>query len=486
MMRKQEHRTGIVGGLAWTFGERILSQLVSAIVGIILARILMPEEYGIIAIVMVFISFCDVFVTSGFASAIVQKKEVSEEDYNTAFILSFGMSIILYAILFIAAPFIANAYEMPLVSATLRVLGLRLMVSAYNSIQQAYIRRAMDFKRFFVVTFGGTLISGIVGIAMAYGGFGVWALVAQYLTSAIASTLLTCLICKWRPRNMFSMSCAGTIFHFGWKVLCTRLVSTLQNDIRSLIVGKVFGSAELAYYDQAKKYPDLLMNNVNISLSKVMLPVFARLQDDLSQLKNTLRKAIRIGMYIVAPLLIGLCAVSDVFVKVILTDKWMSTVPMLQLFCIMYLTRPLEEMSHQAVIAVGRSDLALKIMIAINITALIMVTLAVFLFKSVLFMAILAFGNTLVSVVGFMRVTKRLFGYQIIEQMHDIIPSLAIAVVMGVVVASMKSMTTNPFFLLFAQVFTGIGIYIVLSIVCKNDSFMYLKDMLLKFLTKNK
>ena len=479
-------KNSILGGLVWSFAERISAQLVSTVVGIILARLLLPEDYGLIAIVMVFISLCDVFVTSGLGSALVQKKNADSDDYNTAFVLSGILAIVLYFILFVSAPYIAQAYEMSLLCPVLRVLGLRLLITSYNTIQQSYIRRNMEFRRFFVVTIWGTIISGVIGVLMAIAGFGVWSLVAQYLVSSIVTTLLTYRVCSWRPQMRFSRSRAHNIWRFGWKVLCTNLVSTLEGDLRSLIVGKTFGSAELAFFDQGKKYPALLISNVNSTLNRVMLPTFARLQDDLPRLKETLRKAIRLGTYIIAPFMVGLFAVSDTFVRILLTEKWLDIVPFLQIFCVIYITRPLEEMCHQAVIALGRSDISLRIMILINATALATVLLAVFVFHSVLYMALLSLVNALVSVVCFLGATNRLVGYRIDEQMKDVIPSLMIAVVMGGLVQLVSFIRVSLGLGFVLQIVVGVFSYIVMSMVQKNDSFMYLKNKLLHVIMRNK
>ena len=246
-MKKDEKQSSIAKGLYWAFAERIAAQFVSTLVGIILARLLVPQDYGVVSIVMVFITLCNVFVTSGFGTAIVQKKEVDETDYNTAFVLSFIMAIVLYGVLFFVSPLIAEFYELPILKSVIRVLGLRLILTSLNTIQQAHIQREMRFKKFFIATLFGTVISCVVGIILAYCGYGVWALVAQYLTNTTIDTVVLVFVGGWNPSLKFSKRKAKEIYSFGIKVLCTELVFTLEGDIRSLIVGKVFGSADLAY-----------------------------------------------------------------------------------------------------------------------------------------------------------------------------------------------------------------------------------------------
>ena len=268
--------TGIKGGLFWSFGERIVAQLVSTVVSVILARLLSPEHYGVISIVMVFIALCDIFTNSGMGRSIVRKKEADDLDYNTAFVIGLALSAVLYAIVYLGAPSIANFYEMPELTIVLRVMGVRLPIGAMNTLQHARVQREMRFRSYFLSTLFGTVLSGAIGIGMAYAGFGIWALVGQYLSSSIINTLVLLFTDRWFPKVQFSIARAKEIFSFGWKVLATDLVFTLQTDIRSLIIGKVFGSADLAYFDQGKKYPKLLVDNVNKAINTVMLPAFSR------------------------------------------------------------------------------------------------------------------------------------------------------------------------------------------------------------------
>ena len=393
-MNKTDSKKGssVVGGLFWTFGERITAQLVTTIVTIILARILDPVHYGMISIVTVFITFCNIFVSGGFGSAVVQKKDATELDFNTAFMISFSVSIILYIIVFISAPYISVFYQMNELTLVIRVMGLRLIIASLNTIQHAYIQRQMKFKKFFFATLFGTIISAVVGITLAYLGLGVWALVAQYLTNTTIDTIVLLFVSEWKPKFEFKLQNAKKLFSFGWKVLGTELIYTLEGDIRSLIVGKVFGSADLAYYDQGKKYPSLFVTNISASINKVMLPAYSKEQDNLKLLKELLRKSIRIGVFLLAPLLIGFAIVSKNFILLLLTEKWLPAVPYIQIFCIVYLTRPLETACHQALLAIGESGLVMKIMLGINLFALMTVIVAVFILHSVLMIAVRFFN----------------------------------------------------------------------------------------------
>lgn len=483
-MKKISEKNGIIGGLFWSFGERIAAQLVTTIVTIVLARILDPEHYGIISIVTVVITFLNVFVSSGFGSALVQKKDSDTVDFDTAFWMSFSFAIILYTVLFFAAPLISDFYENEQLTWVIRVLGIRLIFASLNNIQQAYVRKKMEFRKFFWATFIGTVVSGGVGIVLALLGYGVWALVFQYLTNVFIDTVILYFVCGWQPKFRFSSTGAKGIWKFGWKVLATELVFTLEGDIRSLIVGKVFGSADLAYFDQGKKYPSLFVNNVDSSIQKVMLPAYSKLQDQKDRLLETLRKSIGIGVYILAPLLIGFAVVANNFVSVILTDKWIECVPFIQIFCILYLTRPFQSSCHQALLAIGKSGLVLITMIVIHSVSLITVIIAVFVLKSVLWIALFSLLTTAVSLVMFFIFSRRHIGYKFGQVIADVLPSVLIVAVMGVAVYFIGYIPINKIVLLALQVLIGGIIYLSLSYMFKPEPFLYLLNKVKSLLKK--
>lgn len=474
------NKNGIKGGLLWSFGERVSAQLVSMVVTIILARLLEPVHYGMISIVTVFITFCDVFVTSGMGSALVQKREVTERDYNTAFFISLTISVVMYILLFFAAPWMADFYEMPLLTWVLRVMAFRLPLTAVNSIQQAHVQRSMQFKRFFIATLLGTVLSGMVGITLALWGAGIWALIAQYLVNTTVNTVILFYVEKWIPKFQFSIDSAKDIFSFGWNVLFSELIDTGARDIQSLIIGKVFGAADLAYYDQGQKYPAIFVNNLNAAINKVMLPTYSRSQDNLDNLKRMLRKSIEVGVFVLAPILVGFSIISDRFISVILTDKWMFCSSYIKVFCMMYLTRPLETTCHQALLAIGRSDIVLHIMILINVVTLSTVLIAAFAFQCVFFIAIGALIASWVSLAGFMAYSKRFIGYSFREQMQDIAPSLLCSALMGGIVYLIGTLEMHKGVLLFTQVVMGGIVYLLLAMGFKISACQYLLGMLKK------
>lgn len=468
----------VAGGLFWSYGERIMAQLVSLIVSIVLARLLDPENYGVISIVMIFITFCDAIVTGGFGNAIVQKKDADELDVNTMLCCSVATSILLYIIIFCAAPYIASFYNMPIIRPILRVLGVRLLISGVNSIQRAWIQKRMLFKRFFISTSFGTIISAVVGISMAYMGKGAWALVGQYLTNSFIDTTVLLITNDWKPRLQFSWKSAKEMLSYGWKVLVTTVVYTIEGDLRSLIIGKKFGSADLAYYDQGKKFPNLLVTNINTSISNVMFPVLSENQNDPTRLKQLCRRAVRIGIYLLSPLLIGLIGVADTFVIAILSEKWAPCIPFLCILTLVFLVRPFTTTCQQSILSVGRSDITLKIEIIVNAVAIGILFYSVFILESVIGIAIGTLIAELVSMGMFMYYENKIIRYSYKEQLQDLLPSLGLATVMGVIVYIVHFLPIHKWLALILQVVIGAVFYFAASYVLQFEPFVYLVGML--------
>ncbi len=467
--------------MAWTYMERIMAQSVSLIVSIVLARLLEPKHFGIIAIVTILIAFSDVFVRGGFGNALVQKKDADELDFNSIFYLSFTLAWLFYAVLYFVAPFIADFYEMHQLTAVIRIMAFRLPLAGINTIQQAYIQRYMQFKKFFFATVGGTVVSAVVGIAMAYLGFGIWALVAQYLTNTIINTIVLFCIDGWRPQLMFSLAKVKQLFGFAFNVLLTQFFFTLESNIRDLIIGKQFGSSDLAFFNSGKKFPNILVSNLNSSIAKVLLPAFSEYQDDRERICHMLERYIGISFFVLSPLLIGLMVVSRPLVSVLLTDKWLDSVPFMQIYCIVYLTRPFESSCHQAILAIGDSKTVLRIIIILNIISLIGVLFAVFYFENVLLIAWISLLTALISTGFFMRQISKAFKFRVIDQFKPMFPALSLSVAMGLIVYAVQYIGLNNTLTIVIQVSLGVTVYIVGAMIFRIDSLQYLLGLVKKY-----
>lgn len=469
-------KKNVIGNFIWRFAERCGAQLVTFVVSIVLARLLDPTVYGTVALVTVFTTILQVFVDSGLGTALIQKKDADDLDFSSVFFFNFVICIMLYMGMFIAAPYIAHFYNNSSLTPIVRVISLTIVISGVKGIQQAYVSRNMLFKRFFFSTIGGTIASAFVGIALAYKGFGVWALVAQQLLNTATDTLILWLTVKWRPRLMFSWKRLKKLLSFGWKILCSSLIDTVYNNVRSLIIGKMYSSADLAYYNQGDKFPKLIVTNINISIDSVLLPAMSSVQDSKDRVKNMTRRAIKTSTYIMAPLMMGLAFCAEPIVTLILTEKWLPCVPFLRIFCVTCMFYPIHTANLNAINAMGRSDLFLKLEIikkAIGMTLLFST-----MWFGVMAMAYSLLLNSVLSQIINSWPNRKLLNYRYLEQLKDILPGIILAVMMGIVVYIIGFIPMPTIVLLMIQIVVGAIIYISLSYIFHLESFEYLIDMI--------
>lgn len=474
----------VLSGFFWRFAERCGAQSVSLVVSVVLARLLEPEDYGTIALITVFIALFNVFVDSGFGNALIQKKNADDLDFSTVFFFNIFMCIFLYTGIFFLAPYIALFYNNIDLIAIIRVLGITILISGLKNVQQAYISRTMQFKRFFFATLGGTFGAAIVGISMAACGFGVWALVTQQLFNVIVDTLVLWTTVEWRPKWMFSFQRLKTLFCFGWKLLISALLDTVYNDLRQLIIGKRYTALDLAQYNRGKQFPDLIVSNINTSIDSVLLPALSRSQDNTSQVKGMTRRAIKTSTYIMAPLMMGLAFIGEPVVRLILTEKWLPCVPFMQIYCITYMFYPIHTANLNAIKSMGRSDLFLKLEIIKKAVGLL-VLLSTMWF-GVMVMAYSLLLTSVLSQIINSWPNKKLLDYPYTEQLKDIMPSILLALGMGVIVYCVQSLGLKDWLTLLIQVPLGAVIYIAGSKLFHIDSFEYVLGVAKSYLHKNK
>ena len=466
----------VFSNFIWRFAERCGAQLVTFIVSIVLARILTPSDYGTIALVTVFTTILQVFIDSGLSTALIQKKDADDLDFSSVFYFNFVICIILYLIMFVSAPFIADFYKDSSLVSIVRVISLTLIISGVKGVQQSYVSRHMLFKRFFFSTLGGTIFSAVLGIIMAYAGFGVWAIVFQQLSNNAIDTLILWITVKWRPIKKFSWSRLKNLLSFGWKMLASSLLDTVYNNLRNMIIGKLYTSADLAFYNQGDKFPMLIVTNINTSIDSVLLPTMSNEQDNHVRVKDMTRRAIKISTYIMAPLMIGLAFCAKPIVQIVLTDKWLPCVPYLQIFCISYLFWPIHTANLNAIKAMGRSDLFLKLEVIKKIIGMILLVITMNI--SVMAMAYSLLISGLISQVINSWPNRYLLKYSYIDQIKDILPNIVMALIMGVFVYFINYLNLSVLVSLMVQIILGGIIYLVLSIFTKNDSFTYLINIL--------
>ncbi len=475
-MKEEGLQKKVLSGLVWKFGERIGAQAVSFIVSMILARLLLPEDYGIVAMITIFIEIANVFVVSGFGQSLIQKKEADRLDFSSVFYFSVTMSWALYALIFFCAPYVASFYKQPVLIPILRVMALKLPLAGVNSVQQAYVQKNMLFKRFFFSTLIGTIGSAVLGIAMAYYGFGAWALVAQYLFNSAVDTFVLWITVKWRPLLQFSGKRMKELFSFGWKMLMSELIHTTYQQIRGLVIGKLYTGKDLAYYNQGQRLPNVIVTNINSSIGSVLFPAMTTKQEDAPGLKKMVRLSIQIGSYIMWPLMIGMVVVAKPVVCLIFSERWLPCVPFLQIACIQYALEPVQTANIQAVKALGQG----RTMLIMEIVKKGFGILSLFavMRQGVMWIAWSGMAVTLFAAMVNSTPNRKYLEYTYKEQLADLLPSILLASVMGAAVYAAGMLPFPMLPLLCLQVLVGIVVYLFLSYLLKIPAFLYVRNIL--------
>ena len=465
--------------LSWKFAERIASQLVSFVVSIVLARILEPSDYGSIAMVMIFVTLSNVLVEGGFSSALIQKKDADKLDFSTVFYFSIVFSIFLYVILFFVAPYISRFYGdgYEILTPVLRVIGLQIIVYGANSVQQAYVSKKMMFKKFFWATLIGTIVSACIGLAMAYWGFGIWSLVGQQMAMVITNTIVLYLVTRKLPGLMFSFQRLKGLFSYGAKILGASLLVSFFLDLRSLIIGKLYSAKDLAFFDRGRQFPNLIVTNINSSVGSVLFPQMSQEQDDKIRVKQLCRNSIRFSSFVMMPLMMGMAVCAEPLIRVLLTDKWIESVPFLRLFCIIYMFYPIHTANMQAIKAIGKSGTFLMLEIIKKLLELISLLLVMKI--SVMAIAInMAVLTTLFTFINAYPNIKFL-DYSFKEQMNDMLPSLLLSTIMAILVYGIGLiLPISDLGVLIVQVLFGIAFYSTLSYLTNNPEFKYLYKLI--------
>lgn len=469
-------RQKVFSNLIWRFLERTGAQAVALIVSIVLARILSPNDYGIIALITVFINILNVFVDSGLGTALIQKKDADNIDFSTVFYTNVVFCIVLYMVMFFASPLIAKFYNRPELTSLIRVLSITILISGVKNIQQSYVSKTLQFRKFFFATLVGTVIAAVLGIWLAYHGAGVWALVAQQLTNLFIDTVLLWITVKWRPSLVFSFERLKGLFSYGWKLLVSALLDTIYNNLRNLIIGKKYSSEDLAFYAKGELFPKAIVGNINNAIDSVLLPTMSEEQDDRERVKQMMRRAIKTSTFCIAPLMMGLAGCATNVVKLLLTDKWLFCVPYLRIFCITYMFFPIHTANLNAIKAVGRSDLFLKLEIIKKIVGL--TVLLSTMWWGVMVMACSLLLTSLASQIINSWPNKKLLNYGYLEQLKDILPGILLAAAMGIAVYFVKFVPVVYWVQLIIQIVFGIVFYVVGAKIFHLEAFTYLTGII--------
>ena len=463
--------------MIWNLLERVGTQGAQLLVSIILARILAPSAYGILALITVFVNLATVIVETGFGSSVIQKKDITPRQIDVVFTLNFSVSILLCAVLWLTAPWIASfydQYEHSLLVQVIRIYSLILPIGSVTSIQSSVVYRDMAFRKFFLVNIIVTILSSVIGIVMALLNCGVWALIFQQISAK--AILLICLLfaVKWKPKFNFHFRQSGSMFRFGSNILLNRLLNMLYHQISSLVIGKAYAPDVLAFYTKGNTFPAMIATNTDYALQKVMFSAYSKHQDDLGKVREMMRKTIRLSTFVLSPLMFGMLSCAGSFILVVLTDIWLPARIYMQIFCLSYFLQPIGTNSAQALNGIGRSDLTLKIGLFTRLSGIALVLAAIPL--GVTYIALAVLLTSLISAVTYMIANRTVFGYRISTQLKDLAGNVLPAATMVLVCLGIGYLCSSlsPVVILVLQVLSGALWYLCWAIIFRNENLTYL------------
>ena len=459
----------VISSLAYKFIERLSVKGLGMIISVVLARMLAPEDFGQIAIMTVFINLSQVIVESGLTTALVQRKDVTDQDYSTVFFINFALAIVCFVVLQVAAPWISAYYNQD-ITKPLQVYAFTVFFGAFNALQLAKMQKQMQFKRMMACSLTATVISGVAGIAAAYGGLGIWALIIYNMTNSAVLCVVAVSVQKWLPKLEFSLQRARLLFSYGWKMFVSAVLCSLYNDIRSLVIGKKFSNTDLAYYNRGQQFPQVISNTLDSAIQSVMFPTMATIQDETEKMRKMLRMSVTTGAYIIIPCMFGLAAVSEDFVRLVLTDKWLPCVPYMQWLCIAEAAVPIISSNLIAIKASGRSDVYMRLEMVRRVVMLVLLVGSISLFGTVEAIAIGYCVSRWVDALIVMFPVKKLIHYGVKDQISDLWKTILAAAVMFAAVLSMNLLGWNNLVLLPAQIAAGIEVYLAAGTILGNEA----------------
>lgn len=467
-------------GMFWSAVERFSTQGIQFLFGIVLARLLTPADYGVIAMLTIFLAICQTFIDSGFANAIIRKIDRTEKDMATMFFFNIGMSLVCYAILFFTAPFIASFYNMPELTLVLRVLALRLIVQSFSTVQVTNLTIKIDFKKQAKISLASAIISGIVGIGFAYKGYGVWSLVIQALFCSTFNAFLYWLTVRWHPQCFFDKESFKNLFSYGSKLLISGLLDTVYNNLYPLVIGKFYTPAQLGAFAKADHFSQFPSQNIMRILHRVSFPVLSALQNDPQRMRNSFLKFINYSALIIFPLMLGLLALSKPMTLLLLTERWKEMIPLLQILCIAMMWYPVHAINLNILQVLGRSDLFLKLEVIKKV-----IGLAILLITLPIGITAMCIGQIVDSILGLFINTyysKKFINAGIGEQLKFLFPTLFNSTAMAAIILVINNFMPQDEYGLQIGVGLTVGIlyYLTTNYLFNKDVFKEILSLLKK------
>ncbi len=471
-----------VKGASWSFIDSIASQGITFLVGLVLARLLTPDDYGLIGIITIFISVFNSIVDSGFSSALIRKKDATDKDYNTVFVSNMVVSLILCVALYLCSPLIADFFERPQLDALLKTMSCIVFINAFAIIQRTLLVKRIDFKTQTKISLISSITSGVIGIGMALKGFGVWSLVCQQISRQLLNTIFLWVYARWYPKLQFSFESFKELFGFGWKLLVSGLIDTVWREIYQVVIGKCYSPATLGQYTRAHQFGSIFSSNLNTIVQRVSYPVLSSIQDDKVRLKAAYKRIIKVTMLVTFTLMLGMAGTAESMIKVLVGDQWLEAVPFLQIICFSMMLYPLHSLNLNMLQVQGRSDLFLRLEIIKKCIAVIPLCLGIFV--DIYYMLI---GSVFTGFFGYYLnayYSGPALDYSIKEQVKDILPSFGIALAMGLTVYAMSYISVSPFLLFPLQILAGAFITIVLCRITKLPEYQEIESIASDFIKK--
>ena len=463
-------------GLAWSMIERFATQGVQFLFGIILARLLSPDDYGVIAMPLVFLAIAQCIIDSGFSTALIRKPELTEDDLSTAFYFNIGIGILCYAVLFLSSPLIADFYHTPILSSLLKVTALAVLFNPLCAVQQAILTRKIDFKTQAIVSLSGAVVSGIIGLYMAYNGFGVWSLVFQQVGGYVMRTILLWVLGKWKPKRKWSWESFHYLWGFGSKMLGSGLLDTIYNNIYPIVIGKYFSAQDLGNYTRAQQFSSLPSSNVTGVLQRVTFPVLSSIQNEDERLAKDYRKILKLSAFFVFPMMLMLSAIADPLVKVLLTDKWEGCIILLQIICFSMMWYPIHAINLNLLTVKGRSDLFFRLEIFKKVVGVIIMCITIP--NGILWMVSGSVVSSMIALIINTYYTGKIIHVGYFKQMRDLFPIFGVSFAMWLVIHVSFWLSSNIYTQLFIGVIVGVVFYLVSAKIILKSEWNDVLDMI--------
>lgn len=485
MSQQNSLKKKTISGLFWSFSDLVANQGIQFIIQVILARLLVPKDFGIIGMITVFIAISQSFIDSGFTNALIREKELSQKDYSTVFYFNLFMAILIYVILFFSAGAIGKFFAEPQLIAIVKVIGLVLIINSFGLIQRTMLTKNINFKTQTKINVISSIVSGIIAVVFAYIGFGVWSLVIKTLVMQLIQSLLLCMYNRWIPSLVFSMDSFKRFFGFGWKLLVSGLINTLYNNLYYLIIGKVFSASDLGYYTNAQKLRDTASQSISTSVQKVGYPVLSSIKEDEDRLREGYKKIIKTSVYITFPLMIGLAAVANPLIRLIFGPKWINSIQYFQILCLSGMLYPLHAINLDILQVKGRSDLFLGLEIIKKAIGLLSIAIVLYFKLGIMGLVWALVINSYIAYFLNSHYSSELLNYSTMQQIRDITPAFIASIVMGIIVyLSEGILPSSNFIRLLLQAFIGVIVYVGVSKIGGIEEFNTVYELMISAFRK--